>query len=146
MNPRSTHVVTAWFAGLKTGDLEELVSLFAPDPRIKNGAQPLLVGPGAARRLLTDFFERTSARCFEVIDAAEGEGQIFAAWTAELTFRKGIQIADVVLPAELVVPLRGIERFELDSTGRIVALDIVHETTSVVVAARDLARASGGQS
>ena len=57
---------------------------------------------------------------------------MFAAWTAELTFRKGTRFGELALPFDVTVPLRGIDRFKLDDADRIVQLDIVHETSSVL--------------
>ena len=71
-----------------------------------------------------------------VVDAAEGDGQIFAYWQGTLTFPAGVMIGDVRLEQPLTVPLRGVERFRLDSQGRISELDIVHETSSIPQAAR----------
>lgn len=136
MKTATLHLVQTWFDCLNRSDLEALLGLFAPAPRIRNAANPVLQGPDAPRRLLEEFFDRTSARKFELIDLAEGNGQIFACWSGELTFRPGIRIAEVTLPREIRVPLHGAERFQLDGSGRITELDIVHETTSVVLAAR----------
>jgi hypothetical protein len=139
MKTATLHLVQTWFDGLNRGDLDSLLELFGPVPRIRNAANPPSEGPDAARRLLEEFFDRTSARKFDVLDCAEGDGQVFASWSGELTFRPGIRIADVTLQHEVRVRLRGAERFRLDDAGRIIELDIVHETTSPVLAARQAA-------
>jgi hypothetical protein len=129
-----------WFRGLNSGSISELVALFAESPVIRNAANPPTSGPAAARTLLTDFFNRTRSRTFTIVDAAENNDDVFAAWTAELVFRAGAQIGDLTLPCDVPVRLRGIERFRLDQAFRIVELDIVHETTSVPRALGDAAR------
>lgn len=139
MKTATLHLVQTWFDCLNRSDLDALLGLFGPNPRIRNAANPPIEGPDAPRRLLEEFFGRTSARKLEVVDLAEGDGQVFACWSGELTFRPGIRIAEVTLPREIRVPLRGVERFRLDENGRITELDIVHETTSVVLAARQAA-------
>jgi hypothetical protein len=95
----------------------------------------------AANKLLDDFFERTATRRFRVLDAAVQGNQVFAGWEGELVFRAGITIAGMTLPTELTVHLRGAERFQLNSDGKIEELDIYHETTSVVQATRQLIEA-----
>jgi hypothetical protein len=142
MQTQHCDLIERWFAGLNAGDINALIPLFAEKPLILNAANPPLTGPEAARRLLEDFFSRTVARHFEVIDAAASDNDVFAAWTAVLTFRRGITIAGVTLPCDLEVPLRGAERFVLDADGRIAQVDIVHETTSVMLAAHRAASAA----
>ena len=96
----------------------------------------------ASRRTFPeDFCSRTVARHFDVIDGAAKDNEVFAAWTASLTFRSGITIAGVTQPRDVEVPLRGAERFVVGVNGRIVELHIVHETTSVAQAHRAAAAA-----
>jgi limonene-1,2-epoxide hydrolase len=136
MNQAQRELVTRWFEGLNTEDTAALLSLFGPTPRIFNAAQPVREGPTAARELLNDFFGRTSAREFKVIDMAATGRHIFAAWEGTLEFRAGVRIADVTLSKPLTHHLRGAERFSVDTEGRIQELHICHETTSLPVAAR----------
>jgi hypothetical protein len=136
MRTETQLVIKAWFDGLNRTDIDGLLSLFAPSPIIRNAANPPMEGPEAARRLLEDFFHRTTARRFDVTDSAEGDGQVFACWQGTLTFAAGTMIADVLLEQPMTVPLRGVERFRLDQQGRISELDIVHETSSILQAAR----------
>jgi hypothetical protein len=136
MNRESQSIITSWFDGLNQTDMDGLLALFAPAPRIRNAANPPMEGPDAARRLIEDFFGRTTKRRFELIDAAEGDGQIFACWQGTLTFPANLMIGDVRLEHPLTVPLRGVERFRLDPQGCISELDIVHETSSILQAAR----------
>lgn len=131
MRESVVRVLARWFDGLNAGEIDDLLALFAPSPFIRNAANPPMSGPMAARTLLMDFFERTRSRTFNLLDAAENDRQVFAAWTAELTFRKGARVGELALPFDVTVPLRGIDRFKLDDADRIVELDIVHETTSV---------------
>lgn len=139
MKKQTQEFVRAWFDGLNRGDMDGLLTLFGSSPRIRNAANPPVQGPNAPHQLLDEFFTRTSARHFELIDAAEADALVFVSWLGQLTFRKGVRIADVLLPDEMTVELRGCDRFKLDQEGRIEELDIVHETSSVPAAARRLA-------
>ena len=129
-------LIDRWHHGLEKRDVEDLVQLFAPHPRIRNAADPPLEGPDAPRRLLTAFMEHIQACRFTLLDAASGEGQLFAGSRFELTLPAGLQIADMKLPRPITVNMRAFERFRLDAQGRIEQLDIVHETTSVFQAAQ----------
>lgn len=143
MNPQIADLLCQWFDGLNRGDIAALVSLFSSTCRIQNAANPPDEQPGAAERLLKDFFRRTEARCFELVDVAVAGRTIHACWTAVLTFRPGVAIAEITIPTRLPVLLSGVDVFDLDDTDHIARLFITHETTSVVAAARALA-ASGG--
>jgi hypothetical protein len=136
MTQRCKTIISDWFEGLEKSNLERLVKLFSPHPRICNAANPPAEGRDVARQLLTDFFTRTSARRFNVRHAAEGDGHVFAAWDGELTFRPGVRVADVTLRSPLTIQLRGVERFQLDGNGLIEQVDIIHETTTLPRAAR----------
>lgn len=136
MRENTKLLVARWFDGLNNSDLGGLLSLFGTTPKIRNAANPPLEGADAPRQLLEDFFERTSARLFTVIDMAENGRQVFAYWTGELTFAPGVMVAGVCLTRPLKIQLRGVERFQLDENNRIAELDITHETTSVALAAR----------
>jgi hypothetical protein len=142
MQKHHDDLVFRWFEGLNAGDLDALVALFAEHPHIRNAANPPLTGSEAPRRLLEDFFSRTAARRFDLIDTAENGREVFAAWTALLTFRRGATVAGVTLPEDLELPLRGVERFVLDPNGRIAELYIVHETTTIAQAAHRAAAAA----
>lgn len=140
MESATKHVIDTWFRGLNEGDLEGLKELFDPSPRIVNAANPPSEGPTAVANLLNDFFTRTSERRFELLDAAEGDGEVFAAWMGHLTMTAGLRINDIVLAEPLNITLRGIERFQLSPEGKIVQLDIVHETTSIYRSAVEAAK------
>lgn len=142
MNPHiiqqhQSNVAETWFEGLNCSDMSKLLGLFGPNgARIRNAAQPLISGAEGPRRLLEDFFARTESRHFAMIDHTITANEVVAGWHGILTFRAGIQIADAKLTKPLSVALRGVDRFVLDSTGRVVEIAIDHETTSVVQAAR----------
>lgn len=136
MTEHTHRLLDAWFTGLNLSDLNRLLNLFSHEPTIRNAANPVLTGPRAAHTLLHDFFSRTAARSFTMIDAAEADGHVFASWTAVLTFRPGVSIGGVTLAEQLTVPLRGIDRFKFDESAHILELDIHHETTSIPAAAR----------
>lgn len=130
------NIAKAWFEGLNKTDMRQLLALFSADGAyIRNAAQPATSGSEAPQRLLEEFFARTASRHFALIDFTANETEIVAAWHGILTFRAGIQIADVTLAKPLNVVLRGVDRFVLEE-GRIVELTIDHETTTVVQAAR----------
>jgi len=132
----TSNIAQAWFAGLNNSDMPQLLKLFSPDGAyIRNAAQPAISGPEAPQRLLEEFFARTESRHFAMIDYTINETEIVAAWHGILTFRAGIQIADVTLAKPLSVVIRGVDRFVI-AEGRIVELAIDHETTTVVQAAR----------
>jgi len=133
---QTTLLIERWFDGLNRSDLQSLLTLFSPSPRIRNAANPPIEGSQAAKLLLEDFFRRTTSRHFDVIDAAEHDRQVFACWVGDLTFASGIKIAGIELSEPLTVALRGVERFLLTPDGRISEVDIVHETTTVAQAAR----------
>lgn len=142
MKNETRKLIERWFDGLNRSDLPALLALFSPLPKIRNAANPPVEGPDAARTLLEEFFQRTCARRFELIDAAETDNQVFVAWKGELTFPSGTRIGDVTLAVPLTVPLRGADRFRIDRDGQIVELDIVHETSSILQAARAAASQS----
>lgn len=136
--PKHMKVVESWFDGLNRSDLESLVELFDTNPVIVNAANPPLVGPEAPRKLLVDFFGRTESREFRVLGAAEGDGMTFAWWRGTLTFRAGIQIGQITIARPFSITIEGIERFVFDDlSGKVRELDIIHETASVVRAARE---------
>jgi SnoaL-like domain len=140
MREKAKLLVARWFDGLNNSDLGGLLSLFSPSPKIRNAANPPLEGPRAPQQLLTDFFERTTARRFSVVDMAEADRQVFAHWVGELTFAAGACVAGVRLAAPVTVQLRGVERFHFNADDRIAELDIIHETTTVALAARAAAK------
>jgi ketosteroid isomerase-like protein len=135
-NPSHLNVVQAWFEGLNQTDLHGLLDLFTAETEIRNAANPPLIGIDAPQRLLEDFFARTQRREFKLLGVAEGDGSVFAHWEAELTFRAGAHVAGLTIKKPFTVTLRGVDRFAFEA-GKIKALDIIHETTSVARAARE---------
>lgn len=136
MKKETVQLVQNWFNGLNQSDIISLLKLFAPSTKIRNAANPLMEGENAARQLLEVFFQRTESRFLFPMEITQQDNEVFAHWKGYFTFAAGIQIADVVLNKPITVPLRGVERFILDENGKIVELDIVHETTSPVLFAR----------
>jgi SnoaL-like domain len=141
MNVKHIELLHTWFDSLNRGDTRALLPLFSPECHIQNAADPPDKAPGAADRLLTSFFRRTESRRFELVDFASSDRTIHACWSSVLTFHTGIAIADVTLPAPLVVVLNGVDVFELNAANKIARLFITHETTSVIAAARRLTSA-----
>jgi len=136
MKNSTIQLVNDWFTGLNQSDMDKLLRLFAPSPQIRNAANPVLEGENAARQLLEVFFLRTESRFLFPMEITQEGNEVFVHWKGYLTFRAGIQIADVVLDDSVTVPLRGVERFILDENGKIAQCDIVHETTSPMMYAR----------
>lgn len=132
---KPTAVVDAWFAGLNLGDIDKTAALFDPKHHsIKNAANPTIAGADAAQRLLEDFFDRTSGRRFHVHEVAYGERMAFAHWTATLTFADGAAVAGCVVEP-FTVEIDGVDTFVFNAYGQIVELQILHQTTSVAIAA-----------
>jgi hypothetical protein len=138
MNMQHVELLHKWFDGLNGSNTQMVLPLFSPECHIQNAANPPDEAPGAAERLLSNFFQRTEARRFELVDFASADQSIHACWTGVLTFRAGTAIADVILPSALSVVLNGVDVFELNAANRITRLFITHETTSVLAAARRL--------
>jgi hypothetical protein len=124
--------IQRWYDGLAMADVERLLLLFAPTSRIRNAAHEPVAGPGAARAYLEDFFARTTARRFQLLSQAENGRQIFAAWAAEIVFRKGVKIAGRTLRRDFAHKQRGVDWFTLDDRGRVTELEVVHETSSLL--------------
>jgi len=136
MKKETLKMVQSWFNGLNESNLESLLILFSNDSTIKNAANPVLSGVDAPRKLLETFFERTSKRFIYPMEITQNGNEVFAHWRGYYTFKSGIQIADITLDRDVTVPLRGVERFILDSDGKISHLDIVHETLSPLIYAK----------
>lgn len=134
MPPTRQQVIDTWFDGLNTTQRDPIATLFAPHHLIRNAANPPLEGPDAIDRLLGDFYERTTSRHFTVHGTAHSPTRSFARWTGELTFADGATIAGHTVEA-FTINIDGIDIFEFGTTGHITTLDIVHQTTTVAVAA-----------
>lgn len=133
--------VDAWFAGLNLGDADMVKAHFAPVHRIRNAANPPIEGPRAVDDLLQEFFVRTSQRDFTVHGVAHSTSRAFARWTADITFADGATVAGHVVD-EFTTTFDGIDVFAFDEHGRIIAVDIIHQTTTVALAAADHTRSS----
>ncbi|MER5382229.1 nuclear transport factor 2 family protein [Streptomyces sp. NPDC002688] len=130
-----TATILRWFELLNRGDSDGFVELFAKSPYIKNAADPELSGPAAARTLVSDFFTRTSERTFVVHGTAVGKTHSFAWWTATLTFKAGGTVAGRILAEPFAVEIEGIDVFTFDQAGLIQTVHIIHQTTTVALAA-----------
>lgn len=135
MQEARLNLITQWFEGLNEGRSDDVAALFSPvSHRIKNAAAPEQSGPTAAKEVLSEFLTRTSARTFAVKSIAHGMQLSFAWWIGELTFADGAVIAGhPVKPFTATV--EGIDVFDFDENGRITSMDIVHQTTTVAIAA-----------
>ncbi|MGW2539954.1 nuclear transport factor 2 family protein [Kitasatospora sp. NPDC001574] len=130
-----TATMLRWFELLNRGDSDGVVGLFAESPYIKNAASPALTGPTAARTLVNDFFTRTTGRTFLVHGTAVGSTHSFAWWTATLTFKAGSTVAGCLLAEPFSAELEGIDVFTFDRAGLIQTVFIIHQTTTVSLAA-----------
>ncbi|MEU9272665.1 nuclear transport factor 2 family protein [Streptomyces sp. NPDC048251] len=130
-----TATMHRWFELLNHGDSDGIVDLFAESPYIKNAASPELSGPVAARTLVNGFFARTTERSFLVHGTALGSTHSFAWWTATLTFKAGSTVAGRILAEPFSAEIEGIDVFAFDQAGLIQTVHIIHETTTVALAA-----------
>jgi hypothetical protein len=141
MPPTRQHAIDTWFDGLNATQRDPIAALFAPHHLIRNAANPPLEGPDAIDRLLGDFYERTTSRHFTLHATANSPTRSFARWTGELTFADGATVAGHTVEA-FTITIDGIDIFEFDPSGLISTLDIVHQTTTVAVAAAAHARST----
>lgn len=128
MNARD--LVNEYFDAEERGDVEAVVALCAENVIVRNAAQPPQRGKPGAREYVTSFRDRTSRRVFQVLAVAEGNGVVFAWWSAQLTFRAGVSFGPVTTRRPFDVELQGICRFRLNRNGKIEELDVFHETTT----------------
>lgn len=133
-------IIQNWFDGLNAGELEPTTALFDPyEQAITNAANPTVTGPAAAAEVLHEFFTRTTARDFLVHTMAHGEKVSFAHWTARLTFADGATVAGHTV-APFTAEIEGVDTFAFNSDGLLSTVEILHETTTVAVAAAANAR------
>lgn len=139
MKPDRQLVMETWFSGLDAGERSPIEALFASTHTIRNAAAPPETGPRAIRALLEDFYERTSHRAFTVRGTASSSRRSFARWSARLTFATGAVVAGIEVET-FAVDLVGLDVFTFDDDGLVSELDIIHQTTSVAIAAAANAR------
>jgi hypothetical protein len=123
-------LATAYLHAEEHEDLAALRQLFAPNPTIRNAANPPASGPTALEDFACSFWERTSRRHFELIDTAADGHDTYALATAELTFNTGVAFGPHTTTAPIDVHLVIALRFHLDGDGLVDQLDIHHETTT----------------
>lgn len=128
-------IIQIWFDGLNAGDLESTVALFDPHEQvITNAANPMVIGPDAAATVLGEFFTRTTDRDFTVHAVAHGEHVSFAHWTAQLTFADGANVAGHTVNA-FTTAIEGVDTFGFNDDGLLATVEILHQTTTVAIAA-----------
>jgi hypothetical protein len=125
-------LVDTYFAAEERGDVDAVVALCADDVVVRNAAQPPQRGLDGVRAYVTSFRDRTDARQFQVVAAAESDDVVFAAWKARLVFKAGLPFGAVISRKPFDVELTGICRFKLNQDGKVCELDVYHETTSVM--------------
>ncbi|MEY2591514.1 MAG: SnoaL-like domain [Acidimicrobiaceae bacterium] len=129
------NVIQSWFDYLNAGDLESAVALFDPSEQvITNAANPAVMGPDAAATVLDEFFTRTVDRDFTVHTVAHGDHVSFAHWTAQLTFADGATVAGHTVNA-FTAAIEGVDTFGFNKDGLLMTVEILHQTTTVAVAA-----------
>ena len=101
---------------------------------ITNAANPTVTGPDAATTVLHEFFTRTTARDFTVHSVAHGEHVSFAHWTAQLTFGDGATVAGHTVNA-FATAIQGVDTFAFNADDLLTAVEILHQTSSVAIAA-----------
>lgn len=124
-------LVEEYFLAEERGDVEAVVAMCDDQVIIRNAAQPSQSGKQGARDYVTSFRDRTSRRSFKVLAVAEEQDVVFSWWAAELTFRAGVQFGPLTTKRPFDIGLHGICRFKLNPLGRIVELDVFHETSTV---------------
>lgn len=132
-------LVSDYFAAEEQGDVEAVVALCSDDVVIRNAAQPPVYGKEGARKFASDFKARTDERRFKVLTVAINDDVCFAWWDGEITFKEGVAFGTVMSKRAFKVNLQGVCRFKVDAFGDIKELDVVHETSTPVLRARETA-------
>lgn len=135
----SNEIIREYFSAEERGDVDAVATLCADDVIVRNAAQPPQHGVRGVRDYVTGFRDRTSHRRFTIGCIATEADVAFASWEAEITFRAGVQVGPVVTRRPFGVHLYGICRFKFDRAGKIVELDVAHETSSVMKMATEAA-------
>ena len=138
-NSAKNIVIQSWFNALNQSDVGAGAAIFDPAGHtICNAQNPAVSGPHVAAVGLAEFFARTTYRTFTVHSVAHGEQVSFAWWTGELVFGAGVVAGHDV--DTFTVTYRGIEVFRFSDDLLITEMHIIHETTSVALAALANAR------
>ena len=137
---QSDEIVRAYFAAEECGDVDGVVALCADGVVVRNAAQPPQHGLQGVRDYVTVFRDRTSRRQFTILCLAIDADVAFASWQAEITFKAGVQFGPIQTCRPFDLHLHGICRFKFDPSGRIVELDVSHETSSALRLATEAAR------
>jgi limonene-1,2-epoxide hydrolase len=128
-------IIQNWFDGLNAGDLEPTIALFDPhEQTITNAANPTVAGPDAAADVLREFFTRTTERVFVVHTIAQGEQVSFAHWAAQLTFAERATVAGHTVNP-FTAEIEGVDTFAFNPDGLLLTVEILHQTTTVALAA-----------
>jgi len=124
--------VRDYFRAEEDGDVEGIVSMFDADAVIRNAAQPVVFGKEGARKIATDFRDRTEFREFKVVATARQGSKTFASWRGHLRFKAGVAFGPVRTAEPFEVELSGVCEFDFTPRGTIHSLLIAHETTTVM--------------
>jgi hypothetical protein len=128
--------VREYFKLEEEGEVEALVHLFSPYAVIINAANPVQFGPQGARNYIQAFKDRTHQRKFDIENISFYNDTIMVWWHAQIEFRSGVAFGDIISKKAFKAPLKGVCRFRFNSNGEIEELDVVHETSSVAILAR----------
>jgi len=126
-----------YFKAEEEGDVDVVVRMCDPRVVVRNAAQTPETGLDGVRRYVSDFQARTSARRFTVRSVAVRGDVIFAHWDALLTFRAGVKFGPVSTRRPFSLEISGACRFVVNEEGKLLEIDVHHETTTVLRLARE---------
>ena len=127
--------VKRYFKARAESDLNILLELFTEDVQIHNVNFPVYKGVKGIQEYNKSFQERISHAEFDILIMLEKDNLVLTEWEARLTYRKGAQVAGVVVGKSFNFSLKGMSRFDFVGE-KIKCLRIYHETTTAVNLAR----------
>jgi limonene-1,2-epoxide hydrolase len=130
--------VKTYFVAQNNSDAEAAIALFTDEAEVYNVNFPKFAGKDGIRAFCENLYARTSARNFQIVSVAQGDGNaIMAHWEATMSFRPGAKLGPFELARGFDVSLQGINKFVFDESGSICELRIFHETTTVAQLAKE---------
>jgi ketosteroid isomerase-like protein len=134
------NVIRQYFRAEEDGDVDAVAGLCAAEVVVRNAAQPPQHGIRGVREYVEVFRDRTSRRRFTLVSVAHATGVAYGSWEADLTFREGVHFGPAHTRRPFDLHLRGICRFKFDDEGKIVEIDVAHETSSAMNLALEASR------
>jgi limonene-1,2-epoxide hydrolase len=130
--------VNTYFIAQNQSDADGVVNLFAEGAEVYNVNFPKFAGKEGIRAFCENLYARTSARNFQIVSIAQGEGNVIMAhWEVTMSFRPGAKVGSFELARGFDVSLQGINKFMFDDSGRIHELRVFHETSTVAQLAKE---------